>query len=84
MPSEYAERVAKRCRETVICRVPQGEEHKSIETWKMLLETMLYHSFGRKDCVAAVGGGCYGKSITDPCLGWEKSERLTLELAEMI
>lgn len=23
-----------------------------------------------------VGGGCYGKSITDPCLGWEKSERL--------
>ena len=25
-----------------------------------------------------VGGGCYGKSITDPCLGWEKSERLIL------
>ncbi len=26
--------------------------------------------------------GCYGKSITDPCLGWEKSERLILDLAE--
>lgn len=26
---------------------------------------------------------CYGKSITDPCLGWEKSERLIYELAEI-
>ena len=31
-----------------------------------------------------VGGGCYGKSITDPCLGWEKTERLILDIAEMI
>lgn len=31
-----------------------------------------------------VGGGCYGKSITDPCLGWEKSERLIYELAELL
>jgi len=28
--------------------------------------------------------GVYGKSITDPCLGWEKSERLIYELAEMV
>lgn len=28
--------------------------------------------------------GCvYGKSITDPCLGWDKTERLILELADM-
>lgn len=26
----------------------------------------------------------YGKSITDPCLGWEKSERLIYELAERL
>ena len=32
----------------------------------------------------SVGGGCYGKSITDPCLGWEKSERLLLEMAELL
>lgn len=25
---------------------------------------------------------CYGKSITDPCLGWEDSERLIYEIAE--
>lgn len=30
-----------------------------------------------------VDGGCYGKSITDPCLGWEKSERLILEMADL-
>ena len=31
-----------------------------------------------------IGGGVYGRSITDPCLGWAKSERLILELAEMV
>ncbi len=25
----------------------------------------------------------YGKSITDPCLGWDKTERLVLDLAEL-
>ena len=31
-----------------------------------------------------IGEGIYGKSITDPCLGWEKTERLVLEMAEMV
>ena len=31
-----------------------------------------------------VGGGVYGKSITDPCLGWEKTERLILDLADLV
>ncbi len=30
-----------------------------------------------------VNGGVYGQSITDPCLGWEKTEKLVLELAEL-
>ena len=29
-----------------------------------------------EDGSQSVDGGVYGKSITDPCLGWEKSERL--------
>ena len=28
-------------------------------------------------------GGVYGLSITDPCIGWEKTEQLVLELAEL-
>ena len=31
-----------------------------------------------------IGSGVYGRSITDPCLGWAKSERLIQELAEMV
>ena len=31
-----------------------------------------------------VGEGIYGKSITDPCLGWEKTERMILELADQL
>ena len=30
-----------------------------------------------------IGEGCYGKSITDPCLGWEKSEKLIYEIADL-
>ena len=37
-----------------------------------------------EDGAQDIGGGCYGKSITDPCLGWEKTERLICELAEMV
>ena len=35
---------------------------------------------GRQD----VPGGVYGQSITDACLGWEKSERLIYDLAEAL
>lgn len=31
-----------------------------------------------------IGCGVYGKSITDPCLGWEKTERLILDMAEIV
>ena len=30
------------------------------------------------------GDGCYGKSITDPCLGWDKTEKLIYEIAELL
>ena len=31
-----------------------------------------------------IGEGIYGKSITDGCLGWEKTERLIYDIAEML
>lgn len=31
-----------------------------------------------------IGEGIYGKSITDPCIGWKDTERLVLEIAETI
>ena len=38
-----------------------------------------YLEDGRQD----VGGHVFGQSITDPCLGWEKTETLLLEMAEL-
>lgn len=37
-----------------------------------------------EDGAQKVGDGCYGKSITDPCLGWDKTERLILNMAEYL
>lgn len=30
-----------------------------------------------------IGDGVYGKSITDPCLGWKKTEKLIYEIADL-
>lgn len=30
------------------------------------------------------GGDVFGQSITDPCLGWEKSEQLVRYIAENV
>lgn len=37
-----------------------------------------------EDGAQKIGEGCYGKSITDPCLGWAKSERLIYEIADIL
>jgi len=31
-----------------------------------------------------IGEGIYGKSITDPCLGWDKTEKLIFEMADLL
>ncbi len=36
-----------------------------------------------QDGAQKIGEGHYGQSITDPCLGWEKTERLILDLADL-
>lgn len=37
-----------------------------------------------EDGCQKIGEGIYGKSITDPCLGWEKTERLIYQIAEQL
>ncbi len=32
----------------------------------------------------SIGEGIYGKSITDPCLGWEKTKKLLLDVADLL
>ena len=49
---------------------------------KKLVKGFMIESYLEDGC-QKIGGGVFGKSITDPCLGWEKSERLIYELADM-
>ena len=60
VPEEYAEAVASQCREPYIVTLPHGEATKNFESFRQLLSEMLSHSFTRKDCVVAVGGGVIG------------------------
>ena len=47
-----------------------------------LVKGLMIESYIEDGCQKA-GEGVYGKSITDPCLGWEKTERLIYDLAEL-
>ncbi|MBE6788460.1 MAG: 3-deoxy-7-phosphoheptulonate synthase [Ruminococcaceae bacterium] len=48
---------------------------------KKLVKGLMIESY-IEDGAQGIGEHIYGKSITDPCLGWEKTEKLILELAE--
>lgn len=37
-----------------------------------------------EDGCQKISDGVYGKSITDPCLGWEKTERLIYDMADVL
>ena len=47
-----------------------------------LVKGVMIESYIEEGC-QPVGGGTYGKSITDPCLGWEDSERLLYDIADL-
>lgn len=50
---------------------------------KRLVKGFMIESY-IEDGAQPVGGGVYGKSITDACIGWEKTERLVLDIADMM
>lgn len=46
-----------------------------------LVKGVMIESYLEEGC-QKIGEGIYGKSITDPCLGWEASERLIYDIAD--
>ena len=52
------------------------------ESVKSIVKGLMIESY-IEDGSQSVDEGVYGKSITDPCLGWEKSEQLIYDLADM-
>ena len=37
-----------------------------------------------EDGAQKIGEGIYGKSITDPCIGWDKTQKLVLDMADLL
>lgn len=50
---------------------------------KHLVKGLMIESY-LEDGAQGVGEHIFGKSITDPCLGWEKTERLIFDLADKL
>ena len=48
-----------------------------------LVKGFMIESYIEDGC-QKIGEGVYGKSITDPCLGWEKTEKLILDIADLV
>ena len=46
-----------------------------------MVKGLMIESYIENGC-QKIGGGVYGKSITDPCLGWNETEKLIYELAD--
>ena len=53
------------------------------EDVKKLVKGLMIESY-IEDGSQKIGENVYGRSITDPCLGWEKTERLVLDIAEAL
>lgn len=53
------------------------------EDIKKLVKGIMIESYIEDGC-QSVDGGVYGKSITDPCLGWEKTEKLIYDIADTL
>ena len=52
-------------------------------TIKQLVKGLMIESY-LEDGAQSAGEHVFGKSITDPCLGWEKTERLIFDIAEKL
>ena len=53
------------------------------EDIKRLVKGLMIESY-LEDGAQGAGEHVFGKSITDPCLGWDKTERLILDLADKL
>lgn len=52
-------------------------------TIKRLVKGLMIESY-LEDGAQKADEHIFGKSITDPCLGWEKTEKLVLDIAEKL
>ncbi len=51
---------------------------------RSIVKGLMIESYLVDGCQKIGENNVYGKSITDPCLGWEKTERLVLDIADTL
>ena len=74
------------------CREKDEVQHRIVGEWHFAEEEAgqqieIYIAFNSNftfDLYQKIGEGVFGKSITDPCIGWEKTEKLVLDIADLI
>ena len=73
---------AKQCRQQVRIAKEVMENRNYDSAFKNIVKGFMIESFLVEG--SDPSGAVFGKSITDPCLGWEDTERLILDVADMV
>ncbi len=66
----------------IVSEVLHSRRHSS--ALHTLVKGVMIESYLEEGCQPIEGERAYGKSITDPCLGWEDTERLLLDMADRV
>ena len=51
---------------------------------RRIVKGLMIESYIEDGCQPISDNEIYGKSITDPCLGWNKTERLIYDIADTL
>lgn len=73
---------AKQCRQQVVIAQEVMKNRKNNADFKKIFKGFMIESFLEEGNQSR--DEVFGKSITDPCLGWEDTERLLCEIAEQV
>ena len=68
--------------ETPIC-LDVMESRRRNPDIRRLVKGVMVESYIESDCQSP-SGNTYGKSVTDPCIGWDETERLIKDIADMM
>ena len=78
---EYEETLYSTIAVPVAKLMPDGEEVMCMEISEGLVKGVMIESYNEEGN-QKICDHVYGKSITDPCLGWEDTEKLLYEIAD--
>lgn len=60
IPDNYVNTVKSNIKNSIIFKVPNGEENKNFDNYQQILKTLVENNFTRTDALLAIGGGMVG------------------------